>query len=240
MSQYQITRAQFLEIMGTDPSNTSYSTGVNDPVQRVNWYHAIAFCNKLSIKEGKEPVYSVKVSDTEVDWENLTFESIPTYSNSNWNAATQDPDKKGYRLPTEMEWMWAAMGAPSDGQDGNTNTTGYLKEFAGDDGTNTIGDYAWYVDNSGSKTHPVGSKLPNELGIFDLSGNVWEWFWDWYGTIEAGEKTNYMGAASGACRVLRGGSWNNTDFGSTVAIRNNYYPKYQNYDNGIRVVCSGD
>ncbi|HHU35980.1 MAG TPA: SUMF1/EgtB/PvdO family nonheme iron enzyme [Treponema sp.] len=211
MSECQITRAQFLDIMGTDPSNTIYSSGTTDPVQTVNWYRAIAFCNKLSIEEGLQPVYSV----TDIDFSTLNYASIPTTDNATWNAASADWNKNGYRLPTEMEWMWAAMGATSDRTNGNTgvgvNTTGYSKAFAGSTGSNAIGDYAWSSTNSSSKTHPVGTKTANELVLRDMSGNVWEWCWDWYGSYPSGtlesDTPAGRGAVSGVYRLLRGGVW---------------------------------
>jgi sulfatase modifying factor 1 len=228
MSQNEITRSQFLAIMGTDPSDTGYSSGTSDPVQQANWYHAIAFCNKLSLAEALTPVYSVSGIS---DWATLAYASIPTTTNSTWNDATATWANNGYRLPTEMEWMWAAMGAPADGQGGGTNTSGYLKAFAGSTGTNAIGDYAWYSVNSGSTTHPVGTilgpKLPNELGLYDMSGNVWEWSWDWYGTYPTGAVTDYRGAASGAYRAERGGSWYHFASYATVAIRNYSDPYYR-------------
>ena len=127
MSQHEITRAQFAAMLITDPSHPPYSSGTDDPVQMVNWYHAIAFCNKLSIDEGLTPVYSV----TGIDFSTLTYAGIPTEAHVDWNDATANWDADGYRLPTEMEWMWAAMGAPADGQGGSTNTTGYQKGYAG-------------------------------------------------------------------------------------------------------------
>lgn len=107
MSQYEITRAQFAAIMGTDPSSTSDSSGTGDSVQRVNWYHTIAFCNKLSIAEGLTPVYSV----LGIDFSTLAYAEIPTTSDAAWDSAAVTWVNDGYRLPTVMEWMWAAMGA---------------------------------------------------------------------------------------------------------------------------------
>ncbi len=210
MSQHEITREQFQTIIGTDPvvieNQTAYSSGTTDPVTYINSYHTIAFCNKLSLAEGLTPVYSVNG----VDFSTLTYASIPTTDNADWNAATVTWTNNGYRLPTEMEWLWAAMGATSDRSYGYTgsgvNTTGYTKAFAGSTGSNSIGDYVWYNTNSSSKTHPVGSKVANELGLYDMSGNVLEWCWDWHGAFPTGILTDYRGAASRVYKVLRGGS----------------------------------
>ncbi len=214
MSEKEITREQFKRIMGYDPSATYNSTGQQDPVQRVNWYSALVFCNKLSMLEGLTPVYTIKDS---TDWS-----SVPTVT-ANW-------DVNGYRLPTEMEWMWAAMGAVN-------GTTGYTKAFAGSNGTNDIGDYAWAGWNSGSTTHPVGTKQPNELGLYDMSGNVWEWCWDWWTkNYPSGSTTNYKGAASGDDRVKRGGSWRSGASDASVAYRFNDHPSTLRSSVGFRVV----
>ena len=237
MSVYPITRAQFLDVMGTDPSDDTLSTGTDDPVQMVNWYHAIAFCNKLSLAENKELVYSVAVI---TDWGALAFGDIPVASDSDWNAALMNMAANGYRLPTEAEWMWAAMGATEDAEpgamQGGINRTGYRKPFAGYDGTNSIDQYAWYQDNSGGTTRPVGMKEANELGLHDMSGNVYEWTWDWVAAYPAGVLVDYTGPDSSAFRVLRGGSWINDASWCTVAYRANHSPHYRYPFRGFRVV----
>jgi formylglycine-generating enzyme required for sulfatase activity len=199
-------------------------------VETVNWYHTIAFCNKLSIANGKEPVYSV----SEVNWSTLVYSDIPTSSDAAWNAATWDTSKNGYRLPTEMEWMWAAMGADKSAQ---PNTTGRTKAFAGSTGTNSIGDYAWYTTNSGSKTHEVGKKTANELGLTDMSGNVWEWCWDRYGSYPSGEESDYAGANSGTYRVERGGGLGSNASSCAVSFRDVNDPDDGFINLGFRVVC---
>lgn len=215
MSQYEITRAQFLAIIETDPSDATYSSGTSDPVQMVTWYDAVEFCNKLSIAEGLTPVYTITGRTPATGYPITDASVTPTWANN------------GYRLPTEMEWMWAAMGATA-------GATGYLKAFAGSTGSNAIGDYAWYYGNSALTTHPVGTKLPNELGIYDMSGNVWEWCWDFLGEYPTGTQTNYRGA--GADRVIRGGGWSIDASNAAVAIRSCYYPSYQGNIIGFRVV----
>lgn len=243
MSRHEITRSQFLSIMGTDPSNAAYSSGMNDPVQRANWYHAIAFCNKLSLAEGLTPVYSVSVGGTPVNWSTLVFTDIPTTSSINWNAATATWTNNGYRLPTEMEWMWAAMGAPADGQGLGTNTVGYFKDFSGSTGSNPIGEYAVFgyrYSESGKtiteRSNSVGSKLANELGLYDMSGNIHEWTWDWFGTYPTGSMVDYRGPDSGSYRVRHGGSWLTESDYCAIDYRSPMSPNFQDYDIGFRVV----
>ena len=232
MSQYEITRAQWVAVTGwADPSDPGSSSGTSDPVQKVSWYDAIAFCNKLSLAEGLTPVYAV----SGVDFANLTYAQLPTWTNATWDAATVNWTANGYRLPTEMEWMWAAMGADSAAP-GVTNTTGYLKAFAGSTGMNSIDDYAWYDTNSLSKTNPTGSKLHNELGFHDFSGNVFEWAWDWYGTYPTGSVTNYRGPASGTNRAGRGGSWQFNASYCIIPFRYDFYSYYRFNWIGFRVV----
>ena len=127
-----------------------------------------------------------------------------------------------FSLPTEAEWEYAARG-------GN-KAQGYLYS-----GSNTIGDVAWYTSNSSSTTHPVKTKQPNELGIYDMSGNVWEWCSDWYGSYSSSAQTDPVGPSSGSYRVLRGGSW---DYGAAycrVAPRGSNTPAYVSYYLGLRL-----
>jgi sulfatase modifying factor 1 len=232
MSETEITRDQFNAVMGFDPSDTTYSSGTTDPVQNVNWYHALVFCNKLSKAENLTPVYTISGSTDPKDWG-----TVPTTANDpTWDKVTAKWDANGYRLPTEMEWMWAAMGATA-------GTTGYTKAFAGSTGINVIGDYAvfgYFGTEAGrtttARTNPVRSKNANELGLYDMSGNVWEWCWDWYGTYPSENRIDYTGAASGASRVLRGGSWLSYASYAAVAARDYAYPSSRNYGIGFRVV----
>jgi formylglycine-generating enzyme required for sulfatase activity len=127
-----------------------------------------------------------------------------------------------FRLPTEAEWEYAARGG--------SRSQGYKYS-----GSNTIGDVAWCGSNSNGETHPVATKQPNEFGIYDMSGNVWEWCQDWYGSYSAGAQTNPTGPASGSYRVFRGGSWIVDARHCRVSNRNYGNPVNCNYALGMRL-----
>ena len=131
-----------------------------------------------------------------------------------------------FRMPTEAEWEYAARG-------GN-RSKGY--KYAGSDNLDEVG---WYDENSGFHTHPVGGKKPNELGLYDMSGNVWEWCQDWYYHYRDEAQTNPTGPRSGGDRVLRGGSYWSVAGYCRVSNRNSFYdPGYRNDFNGLRLVLS--
>ena len=231
---HEVTQKEWQGVMGNNPSyfqgkeaDKKVADGEvqeNRPVEYVSWYDAIAYCNKLSIKDGLQPCYSVKVGGTEVDWANLKYENIPTESDGVWNAAVCDFSKTGYRLPTEAEWEIAARGG----------LTGDV--YAGTDDVTKLGDYAWYTDNSKERTHEVKKKQANGYGLYDMTGNVWEWCWDWYGNYAA-SATNPTGAASGSYRVRRGGSWYDDATFCHATGRDNDLPADRNNNYlGFRVV----
>ena len=132
---------------------------------------------------------------------------------------------KRFRLPSEAEWEYAARGGKK--------SRGYQYS-----GSNTLGDVAWYEGNSGSKTHAVGTKQPNELGAFDMTGNVWEWCQDWHGRYSSSPQTNPTGAVSGSCRVYRGGSLCYPAGYCRCSCRFDGTPDFRNGDLGLRLVLS--
>jgi formylglycine-generating enzyme required for sulfatase activity len=217
IDKYELTQSGYQAVMGENPSH--FSGNLDRPVEQVSWFNAIEYCNRRSVLEGLTPCYSYSTYGTNPDdWPSgwNTRYSNHTNVNCNWTA-------NGYRLPTEMEWMFAAKG-------GN-QSQGYTYS-----GSNTIADVAWYYSNSGSRTHDVGEKTANELGTFDMSGNVWEWVWDIYGSYPSGSQTNPTGANSGSYRVVRGGGWYSDAGGCTVSFRSNADATYSYTVIGFRCV----
>ena len=211
MDKYEITQAEYQAVMGVNPAS-GYGVGSNYPVYYVSWFNAIEYSNRRSLQEGLTPCYSYSTYGTNPDnWPAGWNSSNGNHTNvsCNWTA-------NGYRLPTEMEWMFAARG-------GN-QTHNYTYS-----GSNTIGDVAWYESNSGNTTHTVGTKAANEQGIFDMSGNVWEWNWDIYGSYPSGSQNNPTGASGGSYRVLRGGGWNDDANVCTVSSRHRCDLQRQRY-----------
>ncbi len=224
---HEVTRGEFNALMGTDPSTAKAydkagneltgDAALNNPVNYVNWYAAIAYCNKLSIKEGLDCAYTVSGIS---DWENLAYSAIPTSSDDTWNAATCNFEANGYRLPTEAEWEWLARGGENYTYAGSEN----------------VGDVAWYYTGNTEGSRDVKTKAVNGYGLYDMSGNVWEWCWDWYGSITSA--TGASGASSGNNRVRRGGSWYSSAGFCDVAHRS-YYSPYNRFSYiGFRLVRS--
>ncbi|MFA5498475.1 MAG: SUMF1/EgtB/PvdO family nonheme iron enzyme [Candidatus Cloacimonadia bacterium] len=210
IGKYEVTQSEWIEIMGENPS---FFEGAERPVEQISWYDAIEYCNKRSVNEGLEPTYSIKgVTNPEL-WSEGVVEC-------NWNS-------NGYRLPTEAEWEYAAKGGAKQ-----------MNEFrySGDD---TIEKVAWYYDNSNSQTQRVGTKQGNSLGVYDMSGNVWEWCWDHYAKgYHDSKKVNPKGPPEGTSVVVRGGSWNNSPIHCRPSSRTETKPSFTYRSYGFRVARS--
>jgi len=230
MGQYEVTRSQYARVTG-QPQRISPEEA-ELPADNLSWYDAIVFCNRLSIMEGLRPAYSISGSTNPDSWGR-----VPISESGLWDSVSCEWSANGYRLPTETEWMWAAMGADS-ADPGAVNIAGYQKAFAGSNLKNQIADYAWYLANANGSSQLVGSKKPNELGLYGLSGNVSEWCWDFFADYPTGELTNYSGPVSGSRRADRGGSF---EFGETylaVSGRASGPPSLRTGYCGLRVVRS--
>ena len=190
--KYQTTQDMWMEVMETNPSNFK---GGRRPVDTVSWWDALEYCNRLSVKYGLQPVYD------------LSQKSKGILKINQPGGRTEYPNladfrkTEGFRLPTEVEWEWFARGGEIAIQDGTFNL-----KYAG---SNNIDEVAWYDGNSGKQTHDVGTKKPNQLGLYDCIGNVWEWCYDTSDLGYISEKSPYIYDESEKNRRLRGASWYN-------------------------------
>jgi formylglycine-generating enzyme required for sulfatase activity len=228
LGKYEVTQGQYFEVVGTRPSN--FRTNLNDdspdgwmklPVEMVSWYEAVAFCNRLSIKEKLSPVYRIGGSVNPNDWGDPPQAETPA-----WNAIEMISGANGYRLPTEAEWEYAAKGG--SGSPGNFRYAGH----------NAIDNVAWHYENSDFKIHEIGRKAPNGLGLHDMSGNVMEWCWDWHDDYTSRSQDNPTGPHRGMYRAIRGGAWSVSTHYARVEYRHNNLPSYRGVNLGFRVARS--
>jgi formylglycine-generating enzyme required for sulfatase activity len=203
-----VTQEEYEKLMGANPAYNKVGGSV--PVENVSWFDALLFCNARSKRDNLEPVYSY----TKVirDAENSCIELADLKI---------DLTKSGYHLPTEAQWEYACR-------------AGTTTDFFWGDTMN--GDYAWWKENSGGKTHPAGEKKPNPWGLYDMTGSLWEWCNDWNGRdyYEKSPRKNPFGPKKGEYRSLRGGACTNSPEELRLTLRGRLDPDDHGAGYGFR------
>ena len=212
LSETEITQELYQTVMNENPSAFQ---GAQNPVDSVSWFDAVRFCNALSLRFGLEAAYVI-----------------------NGETVTWNREARGYRLPTEAEWEFAARGGVN-GDRGRLERSFFPGFSGGDNPAASAPEYCWYSANSTRSTHPVKTKQPNQLGLYDMGGNVWEWCWDWYNDYPAESPAAYAGPAEGTKRVYRGGSYFNNLNQLRSAYRISDVPAYKARSLGFRVAQNG-
>lgn len=197
IDDFVVTQADWNHVMQYNPS---YFKKDELPVECVGWYEAVLFCNKKSEKDGLQACYTINGEQVQCDFR-----------------------LNGYRLPTEAEWEFAAIGG--------VRSRGF--RYAGSD---SLDEVAWYSKNAEKTTHPRGQKRANELGLYDMCGNVFEWCWDWFDDFDSDYMANPTGPMNGKMKVVRGNNWVNGESTSELNRRVHRGPYAVTHHQGFRIV----
>jgi formylglycine-generating enzyme required for sulfatase activity len=207
VSRHETTWWQYLlfcEASDRDFEKPYWRIQGDNPVVNVNWYDAVEYANWVSERLGLDAAYTVDKENEDTNNTDEFFDKLK------WTVHLQS-GSKGYRLLTEAEWEYAARG-------------GQEETFAGCNDETALRDYAWYRDNTFRRTQAVKGKTPNLYGLHDMSGNVWEWCWDWGGAYPEVAQIDYSGPTTGSYRIVRGGSWGGVPQDCRVALRSGVGP----------------
>lgn len=219
MDSTEVTQADYAALMGNNPS--SFTGDPLRPVEQVTWFDAVLYCNARSKRDSRDTVYS------------YTSKIMNAANCTSLVALTIDTAKTGYRLPTEAEWEYACRA-------GSITAYYWGREYptANRIDTAAMDANCWWTNNSGSQTHPVATRTANAFGLYDMSGNVYEWCNDWYGSAyySSSPGTDPAGPATGTTRVLRGGSWSCNTRLIYSAVRAYGPPRDRINGLGLRVV----
>jgi formylglycine-generating enzyme required for sulfatase activity len=217
MDTSEVTQGDYSMVMQsfysafTAPNWGTYGKSDKIAAYFINWYDGVLYCNARSKRDGLDTIYSY----TQID-------GIPG-NGSTLTGVTIDYQKNGYRFPTEAEWEYACRAG--------TKTDWYFD-------TAQSGNYAWYIANSQSQIYPVAAKVPNHFGLYDMSGNIWEWVNDWYNDYTADAQTDPIGPDTGTERVWRGGSWGSYLYVISSVYRGHSDPLNGLSDDGFRCILS--
>ncbi len=226
----EVTQKEWTDVMGSNPSHFK---GDNLPVETVSWYDCVEYCNKRSMKESLKPYYTIDKNNKDPNNQTVVDEI-------KWTV-TINAGANGYRLPTEAEWEYSASGGEATKSyiySGGNNVDKVAWYWANSGDTNLAGFWTWpRVQQNHDRTHPVGDKAPNELGLYDMSGNVREWCWDWYGELDS-HGAGARESCSETGRVWRGGGWMGGDFCCEPSFRGSFEASGKGPDQGFRV-CRG-